>query len=79
VALQSLLGIALASPIASHEHHGAGTGQSCGDRRDGCEGGFAGVDASVFAFRAQGKKGAFSTARAAAAKRTGVFSLVPMR
>lgn len=79
VALQSLLGIALASPIASHEHHGAGAGQSCAHRRDGCEGGFAGVDAPVFGFRAQVKRGAFSTAPVAADSRTGVFSLVPMR
>ncbi len=79
VALRSLLGIALASPIALHEHHRAGAGQSCGNRRDGGEGGFAGVDASVISFRAQVKKGAFSTAPMAAAKRAGVFSLVPRR
>jgi hypothetical protein len=33
----------------------------------------------VFGFRAQVKRGAFSTAPVAAANRTGVFSLVPMR
>ena len=79
MALQSLFGIALASPIASHEHHGTGAGQSCAHRRDGGEGGFAGVYAPVFGFGAQAKRGAFFTAPVAAANRAGVFSLVPMR
>jgi len=79
VALEGLAGIALLGPMALHEQDRAGAGQSCGNRRDGCEGGFAGVDASVFGFGAQVKKGAFSTAPVAADSRTGVFSLVPMR
>jgi hypothetical protein len=79
VVLEGLAGIALLGPLALHEQHRAGAGQSRGDRRDGCEGGFAGVDASVFGFRAQVKKGVFSTALVAAASRAGVFSLVPMR
>jgi hypothetical protein len=79
VALEGLAGVALPGPLALHEQDRAGAGQSCGDRRDGCEGGFAGVDASVFGFGAQVKKGAFSTTPLAADSRTGVFSLVPMR
>ena len=77
--LWDLEGIALLGPVAPHEHHRASAGQSCRNRGDGFDGGFAGVDASVFGFRAQEKKGAFSKARVAFSNRTGVFSLVPMR
>ena len=79
MALEGLAGIALLGPLALDEHYGAGAGQSGGNWRDGRNGGFAGVDASVFGFRAQEKRGAFSKAAVAAAKRTGVFSLVPRR
>lgn len=79
VALEGLAGIAFLGPLALHEHCGAGAGQSGGNRGDGFDGGFAGVDASVFGFRAQVKRGEFSRARVAACKRTEVFSLVPRR
>jgi hypothetical protein len=73
------LGLALGNPVALHEHHGAGAGQSHCHRGDGFYGSFAGVDASVVGFRAQVKKGAFFKAPVAACNRTGVFSLVPRR
>ena len=79
VALEGLAGIALLGPLALYAHYGAGAGQSGGNRGDGFEGGFAGVDASVFGFCAQVKRGVFSRARVAAFKRTEVFSLVPRR
>jgi hypothetical protein len=77
--LEGLAGILFLGPLALHEHCGAGAGQSRAHWGDGFEGGFAGVDASVFGFRAQVKRGAFSKAAVAAAKRTEVFSLVPRR
>ena len=79
MALEGLAGILFLGPLALHEHRRAGAGQSRSNRRDGRNGGFAGVDASVFGFRAQVKRGAFSKAAVAAAKRTEVFSLVPRR
>ena len=61
-----ILGIFLLCPVALHEHHGAGSGQSCRNRGNGFNGGFAQVDATVLALCAQVKRGALSTARVAA-------------
>ena len=67
------------APVALHGYGRAGTGQSGSDRRDGCHSCFAGVNASVFAFATQVKKGEFSNAREAPSSRFEVFSLVPIR
>jgi hypothetical protein len=73
------LGFFLFAPVALHPQRRAGTGQPGSDRRDGCHGSFAGVDASVFTFATQVKKGDPSNAREAPSSRLEVFSLVPMR
>lgn len=69
----------LFAPVALHGHGATGAGQSGGDRRDGRQSGFAGVDAAVIAFATQVKKGVPSRARAAPFSRLEVFSFVPMR
>jgi hypothetical protein len=73
------LGIAFLGPLAKHGHYGARAGEPGCDRGNGFNRSLAGVDASVFAFCAQVKKGVFFKALTAALSLIGVFSLVPRR
>ena len=66
-------------PVAPDGQGGADSRQPGGDRGEGGDRGAATIQASVFAFLAQVKKGVSLRACAAAARRWEVLALVPMR
>ena len=66
-------------PVAPDGQGGADSRQPGGDGGNGGDGGAATIQASVFAFLAQVKKGVSLRACAAAASRWEVLALVPMR
>jgi len=79
VALGGALWVFFRRPFALHGDCRPGAEESRIDRRDTPNSGFTGIDATMIAFGAQVKKGAFFKACAAASSRLEVFSLVPMR
>ena len=67
------------APVALHGNGATGSGESSRYRRDGLDGGFAGIDAPVLPFATELKKGEPSRASAAPLRRLEVFAFVPMR
>ena len=73
------LRVLLLCPLPHDGKRATCAGQANFDGGNRFNGGFAGVDAPVFALATQAKKGEFSSAREAPSRRLEVFSLVPMR